>query len=181
MRRTTLILVIILIFVVLGGGGYLWVTHPAIVLPWASNTNSITNTATTNTTTNTAPKTITLPTEVKGDTAVTGTFKLGQVTVTFNSQQKQATLDGVTADSGQTFLLVYFDGLSPADVVTVDQGLRGAKLSDGHNTYSLLALKVASTYVTGDRGFLKFSMPDQATNLQLQLGSGATLQSVKLP
>ncbi|MEK7538159.1 MAG: hypothetical protein AAB619_04280 [Patescibacteria group bacterium] len=183
MRQTTLILVIALAVVIIGGGLYLWLNKTTVTLPWAKTTNTATttNTAVTNAATNTAPKTITLPTEVKGDTTVTGKLTVGAVEVTINSQQKQASADNVNADKGQTFLLVYFDAIDPADVLTVDRGLRDVKLTAGQTTYPLLSLKVASTYVKGDRGFMKFAVPEKAANLQLQLGSGATLQTVKLP
>ncbi len=183
MRLSTAILLIVLAVVVIGGGAYLWLMKDSLSLPWASNTNSTakSSTKTLTPTTTTAPTTITLPTEVKGDTVVTGTLKVGTADVKISSQQKQVTADGVTADKGQTFILVYFDAIEPADVSTVDQGIRQVKLIDGKTTYPLLALKVASTYVKGDRGYLRFAVPTSATKLQLQLGTGATAQTLSLP
>lgn len=185
MRRTTLILIIVLAVVVIGGGAYVWLKKDSLTFPWAKNTNTSTTTGvgatTTNVSTNTAPKTITLPSEVKGDTAVAGTLKVGTVDIKINSQQKQATADGQTVDKGQTYLLVYFDAVNPADVAVVDRGIRDAKIINGTASYPLLALKVASTYVSGDRGYLRFAVPEKATNLVLQLGTGATAQTVKLP
>jgi len=184
MRRSTLILLIVLAVVVIGGGAYVWLMKDSLNLPWASNSNTTittTNTVSVVNTTNTTPTTITLPTEVKGDTAATGTLKIGTVDVKISSQQKQVTADGVTADKGQTFLLVYFDAVEPANVSVVDRGIREVKVVNGASTYPLLALKVASTYAKGDRGYLRFSIPEKATGLLLQLGSGTTLQTVTLP
>lgn len=183
MRRSTLILLIVLAVVVIGGGAYVWLMKDSLKLPWASNNATIvnTNTASVVNTTNTAPTTITLPTEVKGDTPASGTLKVGTVDIKINSQQKQATADGVTADKGQTFLLVYFDAVEPASVAVVDRGIRDVKVVNGTSSYPLIALKVASTYAKGDRGYLRFSIPEKASGLLLQLGSGTTLQTVTLP
>lgn len=183
MSRLTTILLIILAVVVIGGAGYLWATKTTIIVPWAKTTNTTTNTTNTTTVipvTNTEPTTITLPGEVKGDTAVSGTLKVGTVDVKITSQQKQVTADGVTADKGQTFLLVYFDAIDPASVSTVDRGIRDVKVVDGKLSYSLLTLKVASTYAKGDRGYLRFAVPEKATGLYLQLGTGTAAQTVTL-
>lgn len=183
MRRTTLILIIVLVVIVIGGGAYMWMMKDSLSLPWRKTTNSTTNTTNTTTiinTTNTAPTTITLPTEVKGDTAVSGVLKIGAVDVKISSQQKQTTADGETAEKSQTFLLVYFDAVAPADVTTVDRGIRDIKVIDGAKSYPLRAIKVASTYVTGDRGYLRFSVPEKATGLVLQLGTGDSAQVVTL-
>lgn len=179
MRRTTLILIIVLAVVLLGGAGYLWWQRDSIVWPWnATSTTSTTNTSTTtNTTTNAAVVTnTTLPTEIKGDTDVTGTLTVGTVTVHISSQQKTDANNGQTADSGKTYLLVYFDALPSADVLAADQGLRSVVVKSGTATYNLESLKVASTAINGDRGYLQFTIPDAATNLKLVLGD----QSVDL-
>ncbi len=185
MTPTTRILLIILAVIVVGGGAFVLSGKSSIVLPWAKNTNVInTNTTTTNTVvTNTAAPTnvtVTLPTEVKGDTVVAGTLKVGDTVVTISSQQKQTTADGETADKGKTFLYVYVDPIEPANVLAVNTGLRTAVVNDGKTSYPLESLKIASTSVKGDRGFLRFTIPDTAKNLQLQLGTGTALQSVTL-
>lgn len=182
MRRSTLILLTVLAVVVSAGGAYVWLMKDSLKLPWTSNSNTAvnTNTVAVVNTTNTATS-ITLPTEVKGDTVASGTLKIGSVDVKISSQQKQVTADGVTADKGQTFLLVYFDAVEPANVSVVDRGIRDVKVVNGVSSYPLLALKVASTYAKGDRGYLRFSIPEKATGLLLQLGSGTTLQTVTLP
>lgn len=187
MRRTTLILIIILVVVIIGGGAYLWLMKDKITYPWESTTTN-TNTASTNTTslpttntaTNTAPTIITLPKEIKGDTAASGTLKVGEVSIVISSQQKQATADGKTAEKGQTFLLVFFDAVEPAQIEAVDAGLKTVKLSDGKTAYSLAGIKVAGTNVIGDRGYMRFSIPETAKTLQLELGTGADMQTVKL-
>lgn len=183
MSRTTTILLSILAVAVVGGGVYVWLMRDSLNLPWTTTTNTATttNTSTVVNTTNTSPTTITLPTEVKGDTAASGTLKIGTVDVTISSTQRQTTADGVTADKGQTFLLVYIDPVAPTSVSTVDQGIRDIKVIDGIKSYPLLALKVASTYISGDRGHLRFAIPEKATGLVLQLGTGATAQTVNLP
>lgn len=186
MRRSTLILVIVLVIVIIGGGAYFWLNKDTLTFPWDNNTNTLTTTnsdsvVVINTPTNTAPITITLPTEVKGDTAASGSLKVGDTAITISSQQKQTTADGRTAEKGQTYLLVFFDALEPAQIEAVDTGLRGVTVSDGKKSYPLAGLKVASTYVKGDRGYMRFSIPDTAKNLMVQLGTGDTAQTVKLP
>lgn len=186
MRRSTLILIIILAVVIIGGGAFFWLQKDTLTFPWDKNTNTVTTTNTAsvaviNTPTNTTPKTVTLPTEVKGDTVVSGNLKVGDVNITVSSLQKQTTADGKTADKGQTYLLVFFDALEPTQIEAVDAGLRGVTVSDGKTSYPLAGLKVASTYVKGDRGYMRFSIPDTAKTLTLQLGTGADKQTVKLP
>lgn len=185
MRRTTLVLVIILVVVVLGGGTYVWLNKDTISFPWDKNANvdGVTNTAAVSVipaSTNTTPTSITLPTEVKGDTAASGSLKVGGVDIIISSQQKQITADGETAVAGQTYLLVFFDALAPTVIEAVDAGLKGVKVSDGRTAYPLAGLKVASTYVKGDRGYMRFSIPESAKNLQLELGLGVDAQTVKL-
>lgn len=186
MRRSTLILVIVLVVVIIGGGTYVWLNKDTLTFPWENNTSTITNANTAsvivnNTSTNTTPITITLPNEVKGDTAASGSIKVGDTTITISSQQKQTTADGKTAEKGQTYLLVFFDAIDPAQVEAVDAGLRGVTVSDGKKAHPLAGLKVASTYVKGDRGYMRFSVPDTAKSLTLQFGTGAEMQTVKLP
>lgn len=184
MRRTTLMLIIVLILIILGGGAYLTYTKTKIVFPWvnkATTTTTNNGVTTTTNTVNTSLKTITLPTEVKGDTAVTGKLKIDTIELTISSQQKQTTIGAETADKGMTFLLVYFDPVAPTDVLAVDKGLRQVKVNDGKADYPVAGISVSSTTVKGGRGYMKFVIPTTATNLKLQLGTGATLQSVTLP
>jgi hypothetical protein len=186
MRRSTLILIIVSVVVIIGGGTYVWLKKDTLNFPWVSNANTAATTnsdsvAVNNVPTNTAPIIITLPTEVKGDVAASGSLKVGDVTITISSQQKQTTADGKTAEKGQTLLLVFFDALEPTQVEAVDAGLRGVTVSDGKTSYPLAGLIVASTNVKGSRGYMRFSIPDTAKNLVVQLGTGDTAQTVKLP
>lgn len=186
MRRPILILIIVLAVILIGGGVYLWLTKTTITLPWSKLTNTSTNTnsgvpVTITNTVNVNAKNVTLPSEVKGDTAVSGKLKVGDVEVNVSSLQKQTTSGNDTAEKGKTFLFVYFDPIAPTSVLAVDSGLRGVHITDGKTTYAVASISVISTTVVGGRGYMKFIIPEGATNLKLQLGSGAALQSVPLP
>lgn len=182
MRRTTLILIIVLAVVLLGGGAYVWLMRDSIELPWAATTNT---TAVTNTATNTSlPTTNTSTTtagEVKGETALTGTLTVGTAKLTLNSVTRNATVSGEQADAGKQFVVVYFDALEPALVSVVDRGIREITVTDSKSTYALESLKVASTYAAGDRGYVRFVIPDTAKGLSLVFGTGATAQKIVLP
>lgn len=183
MRRSTLILLLVLAVIVLGGGAYLWWQKDSLSWPWSTGTGANTNTVT-NTVVNLNPPTntnTTLPTEVKGEKPVTGTLTNGAITVTFNSQSRVKSSDGLTADKGETLLLLYFDPVAAVSGSTVTAFLKDVRLTDGQNTYTLKALRVASATVTNDRGHLTFLVPDDAKNLVLELGSGATVQRVTVP
>lgn len=182
MNRNLLIVIIIVVVLVLGGAGYLWATHTIVTLPWAKQTNTTTtNTTSVTGSTDSTPTNLTAPIQPHGDTAVIGSFKVNSVDVSFSSLQRQDTDGSTKADNGKTFLMVYFEPVSTANVLTVDQGLHAATVTDGTTTYPLVTAKVASTYVKGDRGYLKFSIASGAKNLRLQLGSGASAQTIALP
>lgn len=178
MNQKTLIITVVLVLLVLGGAGYWWTTHPDFLR--STSATPSTSVASSNSA-HYLPANPSLPTEVKGDTPVVGTLNVGTVKVTVSSLQKPTTDGQAKAEAGQTFLIVYIDPVAPADTVAASQGLRDATVSDGKNTYPMLSLKVASTYVKNDRGTLKFSVPLTAKNLQLVLGSGATKQTISLP
>lgn len=186
MRRPTLILIIVLAVILIGGALYLWLSKTTVTLPWAKTTNTTTNTntgvpTTITNTVNTNKTNVTLPSEVKGDTAVSGKLKIDTIELNVSSLQKQ-TIDGAaTAEKGKTYLFVYFDPVAPTEVLAVDAGLRAVKVTDGTSTYSVINASVISTTVQGGRGFMKFLIPEDAKNLKLQLGTGAALQSVTLP
>lgn len=183
MRRTTLVLLMVLMVVVLGGGAYLWLKKDSIQWPWITTTNTSSNTNSSVTvvnTSNTTPINASLPAEVKGDTAVAGTLKIGTVDLTVSSQQRYATFNGSTAEKGKEFLVVYFDQVQSGTITVVDRGLRDAVVTDGKTTYTAQAIKVASTAISGDRGYVEFIVPEKAANLKLQLGSGTSLQSITL-
>lgn len=185
MRRTTLILIIVLVVVILGGGAYLWMKKDTIQWPWISNTATNTTANNSNTVTHAQPTNTTLvnaslPTEVKGDTEVSGKLAIGTIDLTISSQQKYASFNGDTAAKDQTILVVYFDQVQGSTVAAVDQGLRSAAVIDGKTSYPVQVIKIANTAVKGDRGYLQFFVPAKSANLKLQLGSGTSLQSIPL-
>lgn len=186
MRRTTLILIIVLVVVLLGGGAYVWFMRDKITFPWdkatvQTNTSATNSTTIINTPTNTTPNTVSLPTEVKGDTAVQGTLTVEQVPVKFTSMQRTTQAEGQTAAKGQTFLVVYFDTVEPAQVEAVDMGLAALKVFDGKTSYPQVSTVVISTYTKNGHGTVRFAIPESAKTLQLQLGSGKDIQTLKLP
>ncbi len=180
MRRPILITVLIIVFLALVAGAYWFVVQQGKASwPWVSKTTTTTTTQT-NTTNTVTPKNVSLPTEVKGDTAVTGTLKAGTKTITISSQQKYATFNGSAVVSGKTYLVVYFDAVAPADALAIQSQIQSVSLSDGTTTYPLMYLKIASTTVKNDRGFFEYLIPTDAKNLQLQLGTDATKQTVTI-
>jgi len=87
----------------------------------------------------------------------------------------------VAAGTGKEYVIVYFDGIAGDKVLAVEQVLEhDATLVSGKDTYPLAGLKVATTVVKNDRGYLKFAVPSGTKNLTLQIGTGASAQTVKL-
>jgi len=175
----------VLIVIIIGGGLYFWLTKTPINILGNKNANTA---VTTNTNTavvsnvNSTLQVTNSPVEVKGTNAMTGKVTVGGVELTLNSYAKVDTINGVPADKGQTYLLIYFDAVAPASVSAVNQALiADAHLLVGDVTYKLLALKVASTLVNNDRGSLQFMVPTTAQNTKLEIGTGASAQRVTLP
>lgn len=176
---------IIFIVVVLAGGVFAAWRY----LPGWLNTKRTPKTTTSSSTqvinvdlnANVVPAVIKAPAEVKGSDAFSGTATVNGVKITFSSMQRQTTWQDTKADAGQTFILLYFDAVAPADVDKVNQGfIDGAHVVRGLTTYPLQAIQVATTSVTGNRGYLKFEIPTQG-KFQLEIGTGASAQRVSIP
>lgn len=181
MSRTTLILLAVLILAIAGGGVFYWFNQDKvanILNTGAANTNAVTNTAVTNTPllTGTAPQLI------EGDKKLTGSFTVNQVKVDFTGVTRTSTFEAIEAGQGQDFVVVYFQSVAPTEVLSVKRGLEAnTSLTSGTNSYKLAGLKIASTLITNDRGYMKFVVSESITNLQLEIGSGETVQETVLP
>ncbi len=182
MRRTTLILIISLVVVIAAGVG-LYVTG-YISLP-TSNTNT-TNTANiplVNTSTNTATVTNTsLPSEVKGDTTLTGKLTIGGVALTISSMQYTTSHADVTASATSRLVMVYTDPIPVASVASVVDGMvAGMKVTYKGGEAEVRRYKVASDVVKNDRGYFLFEVPKTAGALTLVYGSDLNVQRVDVP
>lgn len=187
MRRPLALLLLLLGVVAIGGGVYLFTHQDKLAdakdkLTGQSNANSTTAMTNTVATTNTAPQTVGTKTEVKGNVAADGKATIADVALHFSSLQRATEYNGATAPKGSEFILVFFDSLQPSQVNGVRRALIDAtQLSTKQGMVALSEVKVASTLVTGDRGYLKFTVPQGATDLALVFGTGASLQRVALP
>ena len=179
MHRPLLILLVVLGLVLVGGVVWWWYHQDDVKnVIQGKNTNTVTNTTSnTNTIVN-----ATLPTEVKGDTAVTGKLTVNGVAVTISSFSKVGTFEGTQAEAGKIFVVLYIDAVKSADVISVKNGLQAdAHLITNLETLPLASLKIASDTVSNDRGYMRFTASDKATGLVLEVGSGSTAQRVELP
>ena len=184
MRRTTIILVSVLIVALVGAGVWFWMNRATIAWPWqAPKTN--TNTTTTNTTTNTvAANTNTvlanLPVPVQGTTAATGSLKVGGVTVDVNSLQVFSTYSGVTPAAGKQLLVVFIEPLTPAQATQIAALMSSISLKVGVTSIPMHRYKIATTQVSGDRGFFAFDIPSNTKTAKLVSTIGDATNSVDL-
>ncbi len=176
MNRRLLILIIILV-VALAGAGVWWYFNQdqvkSVLNPNsnATNTNTVSNT-------NAAPVNGSLVTEQKGTTAIDFKTTVNDVEVHFSSASKLTTFAGEPAEEGKSFIVVYFDALASDKVLAAQAGLyqRASVLYRG-GVAPMTSLKVASDVVSGDRGYLKFILPADATSLKLQIGDDGKQQT----
>ena len=182
MRRTTLILVIVLVVVLLGGGAWYWMNRDKFTPATTTNT-SVTNTATTTTNTNRAANlNLSVPTEIKGDKELNGKATVANVELTFSSVSRVATFEGEQAPAKQFFVVVYLDPVDGTKVLAVKSGLTtDSHLVTNKGSFTPVVLKIASTIYKGDRGFLKFAVPEEATSFSLEIGPTASPQRIPLP
>ncbi len=159
---------------VLIAAGVVWYFNQDTVSSYVSgksnteNTNQNTN-ATTNT--NAAPTNLALQTEFKGDHTLDETVTVADVPLHFSSASKLTSFEGKDAADGQSFVVVYFDAVESNQVLAVQNGLSGlVVLHSSAGNANLSSLKVASNTVSGDRGYMKFSLPTAATDLQVIFG-----------
>lgn len=173
MRRLTLVLVIILMVAIIGGGTWWVMNRDSLAFPWQSNSNTSTtnvNSATINENRNTVLAN--LPTEVKGDSVATGTFTVAETALKVHSLQKAETYNGVTAEKDQALVVVFLEPIASAQVTAVSNAMSDAvKLVVSGKTSAPRLYKLASTQVTGDRGWVMFSVPETSTSGTLQVGS----------
>lgn len=188
MRRTTIILLAVLI-VILGAGTYLWVTKTKIAVPWIKESNTaVTNTANKNSASNsnttvtpTPPVNTSLPTEVKGDTAFSGTMSIGGVQLSLSSLQWTTSYNGLKPATGNKLLVIYIDPIPFMSVAAAMNGMSQVSLSTSGGVISLLQNKIAGDSIKNDRGYLLFDVPTNAKDLFLQNGPGPTAQRLSIP
>lgn len=185
MTRTTMILVVILAVVVIGGGAYLWMNKGTLSWPGSTTTNTnaavVTNTTANTNAVNLANANLSIPDTLKGDQVIDKTISIAGADVHFTSSLRATKYNNVNADAGTSFIIIYFDGLPGASVMPVNQALTTtAHLVNGTKTIALGGLKTASNLIKNDRGYLKFTVPTAAKNLQLEIGSGASAQRIAL-
>lgn len=176
MRRSLVILIAVLLVVIIGGGLYFWLHRGTVksVLNPQTNSQASANTPTIAKNSNTS-----LPVEIKGDKTLDATVKLiNGLSIHFTSLTKADSFATVTADTGKTFIIVFFEPMTGAEVLAASQTLPAeVKLQVGKNTYEASSVKVASTTVKNDRGYLKFIVPSSTTAASLVAGSN----QIKLP
>ncbi len=182
LRRTTLILLIVL-GVVIAAGVVLYFMFPDKVnevLNRSTTTN--TNTAVTaNVNTSITPTNLSTTQDLSGDTALTASVKAGTTVVQFTSFDRVETFDQTPAPANQQYVVMYFEGVDGAATNAVFNALDTAQMVSGNQRYSRDVLKVAANVVKNDRGYIVFIVPASSKNLTLEVGSGADVQSVKLP
>lgn len=190
MRRTTLILLIVLVVVVVAGGAYAMMNKEKVRQAFGGKnanvavtvtTNKATNAANTAAPTNVPIKTGTAPKEVKGDVAADTSITVGKTTVHISSLQKTASFMGTDAAKGKEFFVVYFDALTSDAIVDVQSAfMAGTSVVTGGQTIPMQKLKIASTAITGDRGFIAFQVPAGSKTFVMKIGTGDGAQSVNL-
>ena len=183
MRRTTLFLLVGLLVVVLGAGAWFWLKRDVLSWPWQKDT--VTNTTNTNTVVvnnnvNQANANVVLanlPVAVQGTTAASGSLKLGAVSATISSLQTFSTYSGITPATGKQLLIIFIDAVAPTDAAKVDVGMSGVTLKVGKDSVGLHRYKIATTQISGDRGFLAFDIPTNTKQATLvSTVAGATSQ-----
>lgn len=182
MRRTTLILLIVLVVVVIGAAALYLMFPDKVNEVFSGKKTSNTNTTTTvNTNTVSVPTNLSTTQDLSGDTALTGSIKVGATTVSFTSFDRVDTFDQTPAPANQQYVIMYFEGIDGAATNAVFNALDTAQMVSGDNRYSRGVLKVATNIVKNDRGYIVFVVPVDSQQLTLEVGSGANVQQVKLP
>lgn len=181
MPRRTLILVVALVAVLAGAGVWWWFNQDQVsdFLNPPTNSGSA-NTSTTVSNTNRPPVNASLATELKGDVEIDKTVKINDVEVHFSSLSKLDSFAGQPAGEKKVFLIVFFDPVQSGQVEAVQRGLqKDVTLHYSGGVSPLASLKIASTVVANDRGYLKFVLPSDASNMVL--GIGAANEQYQLP
>jgi len=187
MRRTTIILLMVLIVVIAGGGVYWWLNKDTIssLLSGEKNINQgTTNTpvAVINSSPDLSNVNYSLPVPIQGDTAMDATLSVNGAQLHFSSLQKTATFDSNPAPAGQTYLLIYFDGLEAADAEKIQPLIRNeTQLVTSQGVVKIGAYKIALKLIANDRGYLRFTISDKITKPELQIGSGAAVAKATIP
>lgn len=181
MSRTTLILILVLAVVAIGGGVYLWLNKDNLSFSNTPTTNTTTNTTVSNTNSTVTNLNLSTTDTQKGDKELDQSLTVAGTSVHVSSSIKADTFLGETAPKNSTFVIVYFDGLPSTSISAVNQALKtDAHLLVGSTVVPLSGLKVAGQVVQNDRGYFKFVVTSDASNMTLEVGSGNDAQRVKL-
>lgn len=180
LRRTTLTLLIVLILVI-AGGGVLYFMFPETVNTVLNRNTTITTNTTVNTNTSVTPTNLSTTQDLVGDNPLTGTIKVGTTEVKFTSFDRVETFNQTAAPAGQQYVVLYFEGVDGSATNAVFNTFDTAQVTAGDKRYSRDVLKVAANIVKNDRGYIAFIVPTTSKDLTLEVGSGANVQTVKLP
>lgn len=178
--RRTLVLIVVLILAIAAAGA-VWFMFPEKIDSVFGGKKGGTNTNIVVENTNTTTANLSTPQDLSGDTPLTATVKIGTTEVKFTSLDRLGNFDQTAAPANQQHLILYFEGLNPADTSTVFTALNGAQIVDGDKRYSIVSLKVASNIVKNDRGYAVFLIPTTTGKLTFEVGTGPDLQRVDLP
>ncbi len=184
MNKRLLILISALVVAGIGGGLWYWMHRDQVgqALNGNQNTNATVSTNTGNTN-RTTPTNLNLSSEQKGDIAMDEHATIGGVDLHFSSVSKVDSYEGDPAGVGNSFLVVYFDGLPSSKVLGVKQAIdTGAlTLTSAKGFGTIATVKVASDIVKNDRGYIKFIVKSDESGFSLNTGAGDNVHVLKLP
>ncbi|MFA6512396.1 MAG: hypothetical protein WCV86_04720 [Patescibacteria group bacterium] len=185
MKNTSILLIIVLVIIVVAGGIYYFVTQTGDEeVPAEINVNatSINATITDNlpdpslTDENWDPAT-------RGDLTVNAEGTHNDVTFSFSTASRVSSFQGVDAEEGNEFVVVYFGTIPFADRDAVVQWLgKDVAIVDGAGTsYALQSFQVITEYSQpSETGFFQFAVPTGGSNYRIQFGEGEDATTVGL-
>ncbi len=185
MSRTTLILISVLGVVAIGGGAYLWMNKDNLKLSPTTNTVNTNVAAQVNGNTNTvtaANLNLSTTQVFQGDKTLDKQLTVAGTALHITSTLKVDTYEGVAAPKGQQYLVIYFDPIDGGSVLAVQKALvkDAHLLAVGKSQIALAGIKMATTVIKNDVGFINFLVPSAATGLVLEIGTGSTAQHAAL-
>lgn len=172
-----LVILISILILALAGAGTWWYFNQDQVSSILNRSDVNANTNTTSNS-NSIPVNSNLPNEQKGTAEIDYAATINSVELKFSSASKLESFAGQPAETGQVFVIVYFDAVPSDQVLSVQSGLTNqATINYTGGSSPMMSLKVASDLVTGDRGYVKFSVPADAAQLKFRVGGDGAPQA----